>query len=868
MRKFRTNSSAPHWKRSCAAGLLAFLGLASVLPAQPQQAPPMPSPRLLIVSPAGGQAGTSVEVVLTGQELEDPQGLLFSHSGIKAELLAAPKPPAVESKKPPAKPQKPMPPILTTRFKITIPADTPLGTHDLRVFNKWGVSNPRAFVVGDLPQHAEMEPNNDVPEAQRINVNTTIYGAIGVPTDVDYYTFAGKKGQRVVVSCRASSIDSRLSAALQFLTSNGTLLASNRKYDGEDALMDATLLEDGDYFVRVFSFTYTQGTAEHFYRLTVTTAPWIDAVFPPMVQPGKPALVTVYGRNLPGGQPDPSAVLNGRILDTVKVKVNVSADAAALSRLNYPGHVSPNATSLDGQALTIKGPGGMSNPYLLTYAQAPVVLDNGDNDTPEKAQPVAVPCEIGGRIDAPRDRDWYSFTAKKGDTFSIEAFGDRIGSAMDIYYTLRRWDGKQPQAMGEFDDNPEILNPTQFFTRTDDPARQRFVAPEDASYQLMISSREASLQAGPRHLYRLRITRERPDFHLVLMPPTPNSPEACLLGQGGRAYLNVYVWRLDGFNGPITLTAEGLPPGVTCAPQVIGSGVRQTALVLQAAANAAAWTGAITIKGTAAIDGKPQVREARGATITWLAVQNQVTVSRMDRSIVLAVRDKAAFTLTATKDKIESQLGDKVSISLKIGRLWPDAKGQIAVTALGLPANVVLTANNQPVNLPAGKDDATLPLDVRPTAIPGTYTFVLRAAMPVPFNKDPMSKQRPNVTVVQPSTPITLTILPKQVATFALTPAKPVVKMGQQTEFIVKATRMYDYTGPIKVELVIPPAAKGLSAEPVTIPAGKDEVRMILKADPKLAPGNKPNLTLKATVEIKPKTVLTHEVKLSADVIK
>jgi hypothetical protein len=121
---------------------------------------------------------------------------------------------------------------------------------------------------------------------------------------------------------------------------------------------------------------------------------------------------------------------------------------------------------------------------------------------------------------------------------------------------------------------------------------------------------------------------------------------------------------------------------------------------------------------------------------------------------------------------------------------------------------------------------------------------------------------------VQPSTPITLTIFPKQVATFALTPAKPVVKMGQQTEFVVKATRLADYTGPIKVELVVPPAAKGLSAAPVTIPAGKDEVKMVLRADPKLTPGNKPNLTLKATAEIRPKTVLTHEVKLSVDVIK
>ena len=35
------------------------------------------------------------------------------------------------------------------------------------------------------------------------------------PTDVDYFVFTGKKGQRVVVSCLASTVDSRLRAATE-----------------------------------------------------------------------------------------------------------------------------------------------------------------------------------------------------------------------------------------------------------------------------------------------------------------------------------------------------------------------------------------------------------------------------------------------------------------------------------------------------------------------------------------------------------------------------------------------------------------------------------------------------------------------------
>ena len=64
---------------------------------------------------------------------------------------------------------------------------------------------------------------------------------------------------------------------------------------------------DGDYYVRLYQFTHLSGGPDHFYRLSMTTAPWIDAVIPPMVPAGQATQVTVYGRNLPGGKLDPAA---------------------------------------------------------------------------------------------------------------------------------------------------------------------------------------------------------------------------------------------------------------------------------------------------------------------------------------------------------------------------------------------------------------------------------------------------------------------------------------------------------------------------------------------------------------------------------
>ena len=145
------------------------------------------------------------------------------------------------------------------KFRVSVPATSRLGIHDVRVVTPLGISNPRAFVVGDLKELVEVEPNNNVDQMQRVQLNCTVNGVIATPTDVDYFVFAGKKGQRVVVSCLTTSIDSKLPAAIELYGERGSRLGFNRNYQGNDALLDAGLPADGDYYVRVSSFTYTLG---------------------------------------------------------------------------------------------------------------------------------------------------------------------------------------------------------------------------------------------------------------------------------------------------------------------------------------------------------------------------------------------------------------------------------------------------------------------------------------------------------------------------------------------------------------------------------------------------------------------------------
>lgn len=869
-----------HANRLVRGPYLWLCGLAAVVVAWPAAAQQqqggnqLPLPRISILTPAGAKAGSTVEVTIAGTDLEDPESLLFSHPGFKAEPMAAPEPPP----DPKVKPNKKMPPAKPgiAKWKVTVPADAPLGFHDLRLVTKYGVSNARTFVVGDLTEVQEKEPNNDVPEAQRIEMNTTINGVINAATDVDYYVFKGTKGQRVVISCLCSSIDSKMNAGIEVFDSADRRLAENRNYYGDDALTDITIPADGDYYVRIFEFTHLQGGPDSFYRLSITTAPWIDAVYPLSVEPGKPAKLTVYGRNLPGGKPDPAAVVNGRVLESVSVDINVPNDAAALTRLNYTGRIAPNMSGLDGFTYQIKNPSGTSNPYLLTYARAPIVLDNEKNDTPETAQDVPVPCEIVGRIEKKRDKDFYRFAAKKGDVFTIECYSDRLGCPTDMSFSIRNIDAKQE--MVDLDDNPETLTPSKFYTRSNDPPRYKFEAKADGKYELYVRSQDGDVQASPRHLYKVVIAPEKPDFRLIVMPPDDNRPDAGLLYKGGNMYLSVLVWRMDGFTGPVNVSVEGLPAGVTCAPQTIGPNQKHAALVLSAAPTAATATVPdLKIKGTAMIAGKSEVREARPASITWPTQPNQniPTLGRVERTLPLAVRDNAPFNLTITIDNPNLKPGDKANVTVKLTRLWPDLKANAAVVALELPQinnqpnqPGYTINNNQPIQLAPGKDEFKAVLDVKPNMGPGRFNLVLKALVQVPYNKDPMAKQKQNINIVQPSTPIEINIAPKQLGTVTLAAANVTVKQGAQAEVIVKVARLFDFDGEYKVKVMLPPNANGVTCDELTIPAGQSEGKLLVRATDAAAIANLANLSVVATAMYEGKTPITQEAKLSVNVVK
>jgi hypothetical protein len=754
--------------------LPALLFVSSVAAAEP--------PRIAGVFPPGATVGTSVEVTVRGTDLDAVTGLRFAQPGLTAAVVPPPPEPKPDPKK---KPKKPDPTAATTAtFRVSVAEGVPPGGYDVRVVTKGGVSNPRLFTVGRLPEVNEAEPNDAAeadpdaktgPRPQRVALGTTVNGLLSGSTDVDYVVVAGRAGQRLLAHCAAPSIDSRAVPLVEIFAPDGRRLATSRNPEDADALADAKLPADGDYLVRVTEFAYQGGGPDSFYRLTVGTMPRIDAVVPPVVPPGKTSTVTVYGRNLPGGKPVPGSPNLEQVTTTV--------DAPKLADgFAFPGRVTPAVALSDGFAFRLPkalDPAGVGNAVPLFLSDGKLVGETAaPHGTPETAAKVPVPCEVLGTLATRSERDFFTFAAKKGDPLVIDAAAERFGSDVDLLLRVR--DAKGREIAGELDDDPDALHPNAFPTRCGDPPAFRLTAPADGDYTVLVTAADGAVNSGPRCAYRLRVGPPAPDFRAVVMPRGRDEPAAANVLADGDAGLDVFIDRRDGFDGPVTVTATGLPAGVSVTPLTLHGDERWAVLVLRGAAKLADGVQAISVTATAEVAGKPVTRVARPATVVRgvPGQRNAASVARLDSELVVATRaEKAPLRLTADAKAIKftaeakgdkpantathfyARRGDKLTLPVAVERIGTAAKAlAVAVTLeptqLARNGGSVVANNNQPLALPKEKAAATLPVEVRSNAAPGDYLLVIRAETTPPKKGSPVADAY--------ATPITLTVLPPE----------------------------------------------------------------------------------------------------------
>ena len=165
----------------------------------------------------------------------------------------------------------------------------------------------------------------------------------------------------------------------------------------------------------------------------------------------------------------------------------------------------------------------------------------------------------------------------------------------------------------------------------DDPSRQAgvdsvllFTAPTAGRYRVRLTDTRG-FGSATQHAYRLSVRPQRPDFTVRIEGMNPK------VGPGSGREIRFVATRSEGFDGPIRIDLDRLPPGFSAsAPVEIEAGQIRAAMVLRAAVGAvdpqASADQAVRVTATAMIRGRAVTRELGGLGDIALDAAPKLTV--------------------------------------------------------------------------------------------------------------------------------------------------------------------------------------------------------------------------------------------------
>lgn len=492
----------------------ALLLLASLLQAGAGELPDL-APQVRSMSPLGGRAGETVEVRVSGKWLDNTLGVAFARPDIRAELLSSE--------------------FDGVKLKISIGSQVPTGLHDYRLHTKHGTF-VGVFHVASLPAAGETESNDDISHAQIIALPAIIHGIV-TARDYDLFRFHAGQGETLVFDVLARRAGSDLDAALAVLDERGNELDFNDDfYIHKDPHLAFTAPRSGDYFVQV-SGSQEGGSPSSSYRLIAGAVPHMLRVLPAGARRGSSTELRIAGLNLDRVE----RLLLGDGLGEGKV---VQATRNSLTvRLEVPASVAPGPYALRAFA------GGVEAPLPLT-----VLVSDLEEDLALPArsrahpQPVRIPAAVSGVLEQRRTAHFFTFEVKADDRLVFEVDAMKLGYLVDPVLAIYSPDGEllasDDDRLQQNGNQPPNLDP-YLVHRFDKAGR----------YLAMI--RDLAQRGDPNYVYRLAIYPANPDFDVKVLTP------AITLYRGQTVLLPVRVRRHGGWETPVEVWLEDLPPGVT-----------------------------------------------------------------------------------------------------------------------------------------------------------------------------------------------------------------------------------------------------------------------------------------------------------------
>jgi hypothetical protein len=629
----------------------------------------LPVARLSSIFPPGAQIGMPTTVAAYGADLEDARELRFSDPRIKGVSMGG------------------------AAFTVTAATNVPPGIYDAVFVGRFGASNPRPFVISNLPE--VRRPTNDWLTVDAILNNRFTKG------EYDTFRLKLKKGQGVLFGAQAHELDSKAEPVLYLLDAN---LREILHGNGEG--FHFTPDQDTEIVLKIHDSQF-RGGDDFFYRLNISAQPSIAYALP-AATPGAKNKITLFGSNLPNGARE----------------LEVEVDAPTTSKATYLAS-RPASAAIDGYEYNFPN----ANPIFLGFATARVVVH-----TNHETLKLDIPCEVQGRFHPNANVDAYEFEAAKNDVYWIEVISHRLGLNTDPFVLVQRV-SKNDKGEENVSDVTEMyasdanIGGPEFNTSTRDPA-YRLEVKAGEKYWLKVRDLFGQNISDLRRIYRLSIHKESPDFRLIAYSPAPPplnkdakevDPHGAFLRRGDTMPIRVLALRKDGYDGDIEISAEDLPSGVTAAAAKIKAGANETILMLSSAEDATAWTGSLHIFGKA----KDLKHEARYGTIVWNLADynNEAPVSHLTHELVLNVSGAELAPLAIRSEKTtEAITGAKTNVTFTILRRH-EFNNPLKFKAL-LEPPVEFEVDGKATN-------ASFELDLKKHKLsPGAHTFAVYATSP------------------------------------------------------------------------------------------------------------------------------------------
>lgn len=568
------------------------------------------------------------------------------------------------------------------QYVVTIPADCPPGLYEAHVRTRLGMSASRIFSVGTLPEVLQKPGNTSLANAMPLAMNT-LCNSVATARSSDFYTFEARQGQRVFVDCASRGIDSKMEAVLVIADAAGRDLVVERSSGAIDYRVPA----DGKYVVKVHELTY-QGGPAFYYRLSLR---------------------------------------------------ELAADAIAT---RHPSTRKVSAFSWP--------PAGLPEQAALTEVEP-----NNDKDHVQK---ITLPCDISGAFAQAADVDVYEFEAKQGEVWWVEVASERLGRPTDPSIIVQQVTGtgadEKLTDVAELTDIPSPVRVSSNGYAYDGPPYDagspdiigKVEIKQDGRYRLQISDLFGGTRTDPRNVYRMVIRKAAPDFavvawaqHMELRNGDRNALSKPIALRGGATMaLEVVAVRRDGYDGPIEITMDGLPEGVTAHGLKIDAGKTRGQMLISAQQDAPGSFANVTFSGRAVIDGTPVTRQCWLASHAWPIPDSwgEIPAPRLLADVPVSVSgvDLAPITIAPASPEIrEVTAGEKITIPLvqTLRTEFQGASTDLRPIGCGFESAPKLT-----VSLTSDKSEAVFDLAAMKLA-PGDYLVAFQGSAVAKYRHHP-----------------------------------------------------------------------------------------------------------------------------------